>query len=174
MSRPLLSRRAGATFLARFLAPFLVLSALLVSGCQDPSTVRPNYPRVVRLELTRQDDSGTRYVIDAELAATPQAHEVGLSGRGRLSPGSAMFFAFEKPRVRCFWMRNTATALSVAFVDTSGRIVDIQSMRPNSSDLHCSRTPVRFALEVTAGWLEDRGLRASDRIDLSWPAATQP
>jgi hypothetical protein len=62
------------------------------------------------------------------------------------------------------WMKNTWLALSVAFLDASGRIINIEEMQPQTEDNHCAARPARYALEMNAGWFARRGLRAGDVI----------
>jgi uncharacterized membrane protein (UPF0127 family) len=61
-------------------------------------------------------------------------------------------------------MRNTRIPLSAAFIDDSGRIVNIADMQPMSDDSHCSAAPVRFVLEMEQGWFARRGLREGSRL----------
>jgi len=76
-----------------------------------------------------------------------------------------MLFVFPDAGVQCFWMKNTLIPLSIAFLDDDGRIVQIADMQPQSLDNHCSSKPVRFALEMNAGWFKSRGLAAGAKIN---------
>jgi uncharacterized membrane protein (UPF0127 family) len=65
-------------------------------------------------------------------------------------------------------MRNTLIPLSIAFMNSKGRIVDIQDMKPLDDDLphYVSARPARYALEVNQGFFEERGIKVGDRADL--------
>lgn len=102
--------------------------------------------------------------IEAEIAATAASRAEGLMHRPSMPANRGMLFIFPEAGVQCFWMKNTRIPLSVAFLDDSGRILGVADMRPQSLDNHCSAGPVRFALEMNAGWFRQRGLAAGARI----------
>lgn len=102
--------------------------------------------------------------IQAELALTPQQREIGLMNRTDLGPYQGMLFVFEAPAKQCFWMKNTLLPLSVAFVGNDGTIVNIDEMKPQTLDPHCSAAPVRFVLEMNQGWFAKRGLKAGSKL----------
>jgi hypothetical protein len=102
--------------------------------------------------------------IEAEVAATPAQRMRGLMERASLPPQRGMLFVFDQEARHCMWMKNTWLALSVAFLDASGRIINIEEMQPQTEDNHCAARPARYALEMNAGWFARRGLRAGDVI----------
>jgi len=75
-----------------------------------------------------------------------------------------MLFVFEQPSVQCFWMQNTPSPLTAAFLADDGTIVNLADMQPLSTQSHCSSRPVRFVLEMNQGWFEKKGLRAGARL----------
>lgn len=100
------------------------------------------------------------HVIQAEVADTPGERSLGLMNRESLEANAGMLFVFEEAGVHCFWMRNTRIALSIAFIDDEGRIVNIADMQPlDENSNHCPARPVRFALEISQGWFAKRGIR---------------
>ena len=102
--------------------------------------------------------------IRAEVARTDLQRQIGLMHRSAMPAGEGMLFIFEQPSVQCFWMRNTLIPLSAAFLDDEGRIVNIEDMKPQTEDSHCSKKPVRFVLEMNQGWFAKKGLSAGSRI----------
>jgi uncharacterized membrane protein (UPF0127 family) len=102
--------------------------------------------------------------ITAELARTAEQREVGLMFRTALGANEGMLFAFEQPTQQCFWMKNTLIPLAVAFVADDGSIVNIDSMRPQTLDGHCSTAPVRYVLEMNEGWFAKRGIRPGSKL----------
>ena len=98
------------------------------------------------------------HLIQAELVNTADTRARGLMFRERLAPNHGMLFVFEAPATQCMWMRNTFIPLSVAFIDDRGRIVNIEDMAPRTETSHCSRLPVRYALEMEQGWFAQRGI----------------
>jgi len=102
--------------------------------------------------------------INAELASTPQQREIGLMFRTAMPANDGMLFAFEQPAQQCFWMRNTLIPLSVAFIGDDGSVVNIDDMKPQTLDSHCSAKPVRFVLEMNEGWFAKRGIKIGSRL----------
>ena len=105
------------------------------------------------------------HIIRAEVANTEATRRVGLMFRKELSGNDGMLFVFEQPDLQCFWMHNTLLPLSIAFIADDGTIVNIEDMAPQSDDTHCSKKPVRYALEMAQGWYEDHGMKAGRKID---------
>ena len=103
--------------------------------------------------------------IEAEVASNNAERATGLMNRPSMPMHRGMLFVFPEACVQCFWMKNTLIPLSIAFLDDSGRIVQVADMQPQSLDNHCSVKPVRFALEMNAGWFRSRGLTAGTRIN---------
>ena len=140
----------------RIAVTFLVIAALLVPAVPAAAQPQPTLPRV---EL----QAGI-HLIKAEVASDDRSRASGLMFRERLGPSEGMLFVFESPGRQCFWMRNTKVPLSIAFLADDGSIVNVERMQPMSEDSHCSARPVRFALEMTQGWFEKRGLGPGSRL----------
>lgn len=102
--------------------------------------------------------------IQAQVAQTPEQRATGLMHRPAMPTGEGMLFVFEQASKQCFWMKNTLLPLSIAFVDDSGRIVNLDHMAPQTLESHCSQRPVRFVLEMNKGWFDKRGIKAGDRL----------
>ena len=102
------------------------------------------------------------YRIEAEVAHTAQARQVGLMMRKTMAPQRGMVFVFEHDATHCMWMKNTFLPLSVAFVDAQGKVINIEDMQPQREDNHCAAAPARFALEMNLGWFRERGIKAGD------------
>ena len=96
------------------------------------------------------------YRIQAELADTPKAREVGLMNRTSLPTSSGMLFIFEENAGHCFWMNNTRIPLSIAFIADDGKIVNIEEMQAETTNNHCPKATVRYALEMNKQWFSDR------------------
>src|SRR5436190_1881137 len=98
--------------------------------------------------------------IVAQVAQTGDQRQIGLMYRKEMAAHEGMIFVFEQPATQCFWMRNTLLPLSAAFVAEDGSIVNIEDMKPQSDESHCSKKPVRFVLEMNQGWFAKRGLKS--------------
>jgi uncharacterized membrane protein (UPF0127 family) len=96
------------------------------------------------------------YRIQAELADTPKAREVGLMNRTSMPTNSGMLFIFEQKAGHCFWMNNTKIPLSIAFLTDDGKIVNIEEMQAETTNNHCPKAAVRYALEMNKQWFSER------------------
>jgi uncharacterized membrane protein (UPF0127 family) len=101
----------------------------------------------------------------AEVAGTVQARAIGLMNRFSLRPDHGMLFVFEEPQPQAFWMKNTYIPLSIAFIDATGRIINIEDMAPQTETTHPSRGPALYALEMKKGWFAERGIGEGDRAE---------
>jgi uncharacterized membrane protein (UPF0127 family) len=104
-------------------------------------------------------------VIKAEVAANNAERQQGLMFREKLGPNEGMVFLFEAPAGVCMWMKNTLIPLSVAFLDEDGKIINIEDMQPHSTDSHCAKKPVRYALEMNRGWFKHKNIKPGSVIE---------
>jgi uncharacterized membrane protein (UPF0127 family) len=104
------------------------------------------------------------YVIKAEVAATEAQREQGLMNREKLAPNSGMVFLFDRPAQVCMWMKNTLLPLSVAFIDDAGKIINIEDMKPQTTDSHCTARPATYALEMNQGWFKQKNIKPGSAI----------
>ena len=102
--------------------------------------------------------------IIAEVAATDDQRQIGLQGRKTLAEGTGMLFDFHEDSQACMWMEKTSLHLDAVFLAADGEIAGVARMFPYMKDTHCSPRPVRYVLELPAGWLARQGLAAGDRI----------
>lgn len=108
--------------------------------------------------------SAGMHLIQAEVAKTPAQRQIGLMNRPTMGPNEGMLFVFEAPAQQCFWMKNTLLPLSIAFLADDGTVVNIEDMKPQALDSHCSRKEVRYALEMNQGWFAKRGIKPGARL----------
>ena len=134
--------------LAQGLSVLALLSLSLTGNAQDRPQKLPTTQLTAGMHLIR-----------AEIADEEGERQIGLMHRPSMPANEGMIFVFERPEQQCFWMRNTLIPLSIAFLDDEGRIVNIEEMKPQSDDSHCSKKPVRFVLEMNKGWFDKRGLK---------------
>ncbi|MFQ5679558.1 MAG: DUF192 domain-containing protein [Gemmatimonadota bacterium] len=103
--------------------------------------------------------------VTAEIADDQASRERGLMFRESLPPDHGMLFVYESERVLGFWMKNTHIPLDIAFIDRTGRIVDIQQMEAMTETTHSSRAPAMYALEMALGWFAEHGVGVGDRVE---------
>jgi hypothetical protein len=114
--------------------------------------------------------------VSAELAATIAQRQTGLMNRATIAPDSGMLFVWVSdqpvgPFSPYFWMKNTSIPLSIAFLDSSRRVLEIQGMAPlDTVTQHRPATPYRYALEVRQGWFTQHGVIAGAQAMFTLPA----
>jgi uncharacterized protein len=165
----------------------VVLASLLV-GCSsphaDPDTQSQRTPQTsgtttAEPEETTAGPSGLRtLVIDAsggkevelrvEIADNFFEQARGLMYRKELGEDRGMLFIYTEERELSYWMKNTRIPLSIAYIDSEGRIVDILDMKPLDDEPphYVSSEPVQYALEVNQGFFEIKGVKEGDRAEL--------
>lgn len=148
-------------FVPRPIAFVLALCWILIwAGCQPKVTeTTPFGLRVAELQIANA-------AVTAEIADTPQASENGLMFRDALPEDRGMLFIFEQPKKASFWMRNTKIPLSIAYIDSAGRILEIKSMNPmDETVVPSSSDEVAYALEVNQGWFGRHGISSGAKIN---------
>jgi uncharacterized protein len=165
----------------------VVVLALLLTGCSgpqaDPDTGSQKTPQATGTtadkEETTSGQSGLRtLVIDAsggkkvgvrvEVADDLAEQAKGLMDRTTLGENRGMLFVYPEERELSFWMKNTLIPLSIAFIDSERRIIDIQDMKPLDDEPphYVSAEPAQYALEVNQGFFEERGVKVGDSVEL--------
>jgi uncharacterized protein len=139
--------------------PFSIAALIALSFAASAAAQEGPQPRLPITKL-----QAGMHVIQAEVAATPIQTQTGMMFRTQMGTNEGMLFVFDEPGTRCFWMRNTLLPLTIAYLADDGRIVNVADMKPRDDASHCSREPVRFALEMNQGWFEKRGLKAGMRL----------
>lgn len=104
--------------------------------------------------------------VRAEIADSFSESTRGLMAREKLGENRGMLFVYGEERSLRFIMDNTIIPLSIAYIDSGGRIVDIQDMQPRSGESYPSAEPARYALEVNQGFFEENGVEVGDSVDL--------
>ncbi len=125
--------------------------------------------------VTIDTSSGKKVKVRVEIADNIFERARGLMYRTALAENRGMLFVYPDEEIRSFWMKNTLIPLSIAFMDSEGRILDIQDMKPVGLEQtvpdaklprYVSAAPARYALEVNRGFFEERGVEVGDRAEL--------
>ena len=104
------------------------------------------------------------YQLDVEVAQTSEQHAIGLMHRKSMAAQEGMLFIFPNSSTQCFWMKNTLIPLTAAFIADDGSVVNLEDMKPQTTNSHCSTKPVRYVLEVNQGWFAKKGLKAGTQL----------
>ncbi|MES2398797.1 MAG: DUF192 domain-containing protein [Pseudomonadota bacterium] len=139
--------------LAAAILPATVWFALPASAQEEP-----------QMNLQRVRISAGMHQIDTQVAMTPEQRQIGLMFRKDMPQSEGMIFVFEQAAQQCFWMKNTILPLTAAFIAEDGTIVNLEDMKPQTTDAHCSLKPVRYVLEMNKGWFAKKGIKAGTKL----------
>jgi uncharacterized membrane protein (UPF0127 family) len=113
--------------------------------------------------------------VEAEVADTEPLRERGLGYRDGLKPGTGMLFVYEEPGSRSFWMKGMRFCLDIIWIEAGHVVGAAENVCPISgasdADLpsYQSPEPVRYVLEMPAGWLADHGFSAGTPVTIRLP-----
>ena len=142
----------------RFFFSVLFLAGMVsFLSCKDNSRLA-----TTNITIIRQD--GQEVSVVAEVADRAETRNRGFMEREVIPDGTGMVFVFDRDQVLSFWMKHTPHPLSIAYIDSTGRIRDIFHMTPFSMASWTSSVSVRYALEVPQGWFEKVGVGVGDRV----------
>ena len=116
------------------------------------------------IKIVCQD--GREFTVSAEIAEKTEDRNHGFMERKTIPEGPGMLFIFERDQILSFWMKNTPHPLSIAYIDSKGKIRDIYDMTPYSLSSIISTVSVRYALEVPQGWYKKNGITVGDTVVL--------
>ena len=177
-----MKRRAVATVVA------LVATATLLSGCGSgvSSTEQSQQQSTSTAEASLRAQGFSKVTLRIRHAdGTLEEHCVWLAdteverNRGlmevtdpSLGGGEAMVFAFDTDTSAAFWMKDTLLPLSIAWVDSSGAVVNVANMDPcPATTKNCPRfppeRPYRLAIEMAQGRLQDWGIGPGSTVTLA-------
>jgi len=145
----------------KLILALLILSFSTLLSCKTKSKLT-----VKNITITIADK--TQLVVKAEMAVKPEERNFGFMERKNIPDGTGMMFIFERDQILSFWMKNTPHPLSIAYIDSQGRIRDIYDMTPFSEASIVSTVSVRYALEVPQGWYEKNGIKKGDLVSLDF------
>lgn len=150
----------------------LLVVVLLLAGCggTEPagSTGAPStgVSRASLQTLAIDASNGETVRLQVEIADSDAERQRGLMERTALGQDRGMLFVFDGEQQLSFWMKNTLIPLSVAYIDSEGRIIDIQDMQPLDETSHPSAEPAQYALEVNQGYFAEHGVEVGDTAEL--------
>ena len=121
--------------------------------------------------VVRITQNGREATLSVEIASSPAkpARRASWAGSGwRRTPGCSS--STRMMRERFFWMKNTRIPLSLAFIDSSGEVLEIIHLQPHKPGTRIpsyrSRQKVRRVLEVNQGWFLRNGFGLGARVSL--------
>ena len=143
----------------RFLFPFF---SLVISSHFLFASVASATPKQT---LSRSSLSIGKHQLDVQLASNEAAREEGLMKRKTLEANEGMLFVFPCPQQVAFWMKDTSLRLSIAYLNSSGRIVEIHDLEPfNEHSVLSSSPSIVYALEAPLGWFSQHQVLPGDVV----------
>lgn len=110
-------------------------------------------------------DKREKATITVEIVADERSRALGLMHRRSLGRQHGMLFIFDRTEIQSFWMKNTFIPLDMIFVNEEGMIVTIHKhTTPRSQQSYSSAEPALYVVEVNAGFTDEHGIVAGDRI----------
>lgn len=109
-------------------------------------------------------------VLEVDLALTSKAQARGLMKVEEIPDDYGMVFLRSDSGKHGFHMKNTLIPLDIAWWNTDGAIVDIQTMEPCTEEPCKTYVPADThigAVEVNAGLLESEGVEVGDKVTLT-------
>lgn len=126
-----------------------------------------------KLSTTKENNTTVKIngvSISAEIANTPKTRTSGLSNRERLAEDSGMLFIFDNSGYHTFWMKDMNFPIDIIWIHDN-RIVDITENIPPEKDnkltIYKPSKPVKFVLEVNAGFSEKNNFKVGDTVEIS-------
>lgn len=142
------------------LIALLLVLASLFTGC--------NKSKLQTATITIKKADGSTAYVKAEIARKEEERNFGFMERKVIPDGTGMIFIFEQDQILSFWMKNTPHPLSIAYIDSKGKIRNIYDMTPYSLANITSTSSVRYALEVPQGWFKKQGIKEGDFVKLDF------
>ena len=142
------------------LIALLLVLASLFTGC--------NKSKLQTTTITIKKTDGSTAYVKAEIARKEEERNFGFMERKVIPDGTGMIFIFEQDQILSFWMKNTPHPLSIAYIDSKGKIRNIFDMTPYSLANITSTSSVRYALEVPQGWFKKQGIKEGDFVKLDF------
>ncbi len=134
-----------------FVIALLPLCIFVFCHAQEPETAQSTLP-VVTLSLSDK-------ALSSEVADEEGERETGMMFRTSMAEGTAMLFVLDAPQRAAFWMRNTLIPLSVAYLNTTGMILEIHDLQPKDERPVASQfDTIAYAIEVPQGWFAKNGI----------------
>lgn len=138
----------------RLLMLVLLAVSATIAGCADSHRLESGTIRIEGHEFS------------VEIARTDAQQQRGLMYRKRMEPDHGMLFVYPSDRRLSFWMKNTRIPLTIAFLASDGRILEIHDMEPESLRSVDSGRSVRYALELNRGAFSRVGAGVGSVVEL--------
>ncbi len=160
----------------RIIVLAVALSLMLVESGVQPvpaATPSPTPNPAIKYDRGRLSISqdGKKVTLNIEIAKTTEAQSQGLMFRKSLPENAGMLFYYTADHTGAFWMKNTLIPLSLGFIDSQWKLIDIKDMpvEPDPAqpaNFYGPNMAYRHALEVNMGFFQRNGITPGARLEL--------
>ncbi len=140
-----------------------------LTAAPTPKDYAPGTPQADMPTATLRIITACRTVtLKVQIASTGPQQEQGLMGRTDMPQDEGMLFDFGRDDAGdTFWMKNTPTPLSIAFISADLHIITLDEMAAfDDQTFHASNGPYRYAVEANAGFFTRNGVKVGDRVQI--------
>jgi uncharacterized membrane protein (UPF0127 family) len=147
------------------------------AGTSTPQTP----PGYVIINFT--NECGQAVPLAVDVASNPDEWETGLMSVINLPQNQGELFDFHSlaggNQIEIgFWMEDTPTPLSIAFIGKESTVHEVQDMQAETTTPHLPSAPYLYAVEANLGWFQANDIVPGSTVDLSaatsLPAGTAP
>lgn len=105
--------------------------------------------------------------LELEVVSGVEEKAKGLSGRALLPENHGMLFVYESDTQPAFWMKDMRFPIDIIWISGEKKVVGVEAdVSPSSYPMRFRpEAPVRFAVEVNAGWSSAHGVTAGDAVE---------
>jgi len=122
-------------------------------------------PKLSMCKVTIVDEYNKETTLMVEVAKTVKEKTYGLMDRESLGENEGMLFVYPKEEYMNFWMKNTKIALSIAYINSYGEILEIKDMKPlDATKTYPSKQPCKYAIEVNKGWFKNNNIKPGSKV----------
>lgn len=150
-----------------------LLLQVILAGCRKPEAASSSTPHAQdHLYLNEAQPKlptvklwlGSKELI-AEIASSQTQVATGMMFRKEIADNEGMLFIFARPHQAAFYMRNTLVALSCAYIDSEGVILEIHDLKPlDETPVEAASARVQYVLETKQGWFAKNNIGLSTVI----------
>lgn len=148
------------------IAATCILPVVALAGIDASNSAQT---QVEGVQLVVSTPAGERCFCSSESSTEPQRQR-GLSPDGDPAPFDAMLFTWPSATTPSFWMKDTASALDIAFIAQDGTVAEVRTM-PGCTTHACTmyQSPVPTKLVVEAPDLKSMGIVKGVRVRVAEP-----
>jgi len=109
--------------------------------------------------------------VTAEVVESPQKLYLGLSYRKTLPQDGGMLFILPSAEIQEFCMRGMRIAIDIIWIGEGFVAGFEKNVAPHDPRVLASPKPVKYVLEVPAGFCDRHKIAAQDQVVFRWPEA---